>query len=225
MESGLSIDLGPSIAERSYDRIRADIVFGRLAPGRRLRLDMLARAYGASVSTLREILSRLSSDGFVVAEGQRGFEVAEASAAHFRDVASLRLLLERHAIARSFAAGDLDWEAGVVAAHYKLATLERRMLAGDRSETELWKRYDREFHQALIAACGSQVLLDAYEGVFDHYLRYQMVAVVFRGAVAADEHRALLDAALARDTDRAAAVLQAHIMGCVADTLARGMLK
>ena len=99
----------------------------------------------------------------------------------------------------SFAAGDLEWESRVVAAHHKLAVMERRMLAGDRDETELWKRYDREFHQTLIEACGSQTLLDLYAGVFDQYLRYQMVAVVFRGEIAAEEHRLLLDCALARD--------------------------
>ncbi|MDF2971901.1 MAG: GntR family transcriptional regulator, partial [Microvirga sp.] len=62
----MSIELmATSIADRAYDRIRADIVFGRLAPGLRLRLDRLAEDYGASVSTLREILSRLSSEGLV----------------------------------------------------------------------------------------------------------------------------------------------------------------
>ena len=72
-------------------------------------------------------------------------------------------------------------------------------VAGEQAETELWKRYDREFHQCLIEACGSQTLLDLYGGVFDQYLRYQMVAVVFRGAIAAEEHRSLLDCALERD--------------------------
>jgi DNA-binding FadR family transcriptional regulator len=45
--------LATSIADRAYDSIRADIVFGRLVPGARLRLDRLAGEYGASVSTLR----------------------------------------------------------------------------------------------------------------------------------------------------------------------------
>ena len=101
----------------------------------------------------------------------------------------MRLLLETYALPLSFAAGDLEWESRVVAAHHKLAFMERRMVAGDQAETELWKRYDREFHQSLIEACGSQTLLDLYGGVFDQYLRYQMVAVVFRGQIAAEEHK------------------------------------
>jgi DNA-binding GntR family transcriptional regulator len=221
----MSIELvAASIADRAYDRIRSDIVFGRLTPGLRLRLDRLAAEYGTSVSTLREILSRLSSEGLVIAEGQRGFRVAPVSPAGFEDVAAMRLLLETYALPLSFAAGDLEWESRVVAAHHKLAFMERRMIAGDQEGMELWKRYDREFHQVLIEACGSQTLLDLYGGVFDQYLRYQMVAVVFRGEIAAKEHKLLLDCALARDADKACAILDQHVNGCVAYTLESGAL-
>jgi len=222
----MSIELvAASIADRAYDRLRADIIFGRLQPAARLRLDRLAKAYGASISTLREILSRLSSEGLVVAEGQRGFQVAPVSPAGFEDVAAMRLLLETYALPSSFAAGDLEWESRVVAAHHKLAFMERRMMAGEREGTELWKRYDREFHQMLIEACGSQTLLDLYAGVFDQYLRYQMVAVVFRGEIAATEHRTLLDCALSRDAVRACDVLARHVNECVAHTLDSGALR
>ena len=213
-----------SIADQAYDRIRKDIIFGRLAPASRLRLERMASGYGASVSTLREIFGRLSSEGLVVAEGQRGFQVAPVSRNGFRDVAAMRLLLETYAIPLSFAAGDLEWESRVVAAHHKLAVLERRMLAGDQTEAETWKRYDREFHYTLIDACGSPTLLDLYTGVFDQYLRYQMVAVVFRGAVAAAEHRRLLDCALSRDETGASEVLAQHVNGCVAYTIEGDLL-
>ncbi|UIJ72650.1 GntR family transcriptional regulator [Aurantimonas sp. HBX-1] len=213
-----------SIAERSYDAIRADIVFGALAPGGRLKLSELAERYGTSVSTLREIFGRLASEGLIRSESQRGFEVAPISARHLQDVASLRLLLERHALAMAFKAGDLDWEGNVVAAHHKLSVIERRMLAGEPVERAVWKGYDREFHLALIAACGSQELIDAYVGVYDHYLRYQMVAFVFRGAVASDEHRGLMQAAVARDTEAALGLLDRHVSGCVTHTLGLGIL-
>jgi DNA-binding GntR family transcriptional regulator len=217
--------LATSIADRAYDRIRADIIFGRLAPALKLPLDRLASEYGAGVSTLREILSRLSSEGLVIARGQRGFQVAPVSPAGFQDIAAMRLLLETYALPMSFAAGDLEWESRVVAAHHKLAFMEGRMMAGDREGTQLWKRYDREFHQVLIEACGSETLLDLYGGVFDQYLRYQMVAVVFRGEIAAREHRILLDCALSRDAGRACQVLDRHVNGCVAHTVESGALR
>jgi DNA-binding GntR family transcriptional regulator len=215
----------PTIGENAYRRIRTDIIFGRLAPRQKLKLEKLRDAYGASISTLREILNRLSSEDLVVAEGQRGFEVAPVSVDNLREIAALRLLLESHALRQSFALGDMEWEGRVVAAHHKLATLERRMREGDRSETELWKRYDWEFHQALISACGSKVLTDTHAAAFDKYLRYQMIALSFRGDIAAEEHRILLDCALNRDAERACAVLIRHVEGGVEHALATGTIR
>ncbi len=214
----------PSVGETAYRRIRADIVFGRLAPGQKLKLDVLKEAYGVSVSTLRELLNRLASEGLVEAEGQKGFLVAPVSAINLREIAAMRLLLESHALAQSFGAGDMEWEGRVVAAHHKLALMERRMLSGDRGEPELWKRYDWEFHHALISACGSRVLHETHAAIYDKYLRYQMVAVVFRGEIAAEEHKLLLDCAMARDTARAIAILSTHVDACVDHTATAGNL-
>jgi DNA-binding GntR family transcriptional regulator len=205
--------------EAAYRHLRTDIVLGRLAPGTKLGLDGLRGLYDAGVGTLREALNRLASEGLVLAEGQRGFTVAPVWAEDFQEIADLRLLLERPAIRLSFAAGDLDWEGRVVGAHHKLAVLERKLLAGEAADAALWKRCDREFHHALIQSCGSAVLLETYAAAYDRYLRYQMVAVVFRGAVAADQHAALLDCALTRDAARAGQVLEAHVAGCVDQVL------
>ena len=215
----------PTIGENAYRRIRSDIIFGRLEPGQKLKLERLRDAYGASISTLREILNRLSSESLVVAEGQRGFEVAPVSVENLREIAALRLLLEEHALEQSFAAGDMEWEGRVVAAYHKLATLERRMREGDHSETELWKRYDWEFHQALISACGSTVLMETHAGVFDKYLRYQMIALSFRGDIAAEEHKIMHDCALDRDARRAREVLVRHVEGGVEHALATGSIR
>jgi DNA-binding GntR family transcriptional regulator len=211
-----------AIGEGVYRRIRQDIIFGRLAPSQKLKLDALRARYGASVSTLREILNRLCSEGFVVAEGQRGFEVEPVTAEGFREVAGMRLLLECHALEASFANGDLEWEGSVVAAHHKLSALETRMAAGDRTDAELWKRYDREFHRALVSACASDVLLETHASIYDKYLRYQMVADIYRGEIAAREHRQLLNCAMERDFAGARTALVRHVEDCVESALARG---
>ncbi len=213
-----------SIAESCYRRIRTDIIFGRLAPAQRLRLESLKDSYDTSVSTLRAILNRLSSEGFVVAEGQRGFEVAPMSDADLKEIAALRLLLETHALEQSFAFGGMNWEAQLVSSHYKLARMEQIMASGDASRAEEWKRYDWEFHQALISACGSRLLMETHATVFDKYLRYQMVALSYRGDVAEKEHKQLLDAALARNATEAKAILIKHIDGGVQHALAGGTL-
>jgi GntR family carbon starvation induced transcriptional regulator len=99
-----------SAGDSGYHRIRSDIIFGVLTPSGRLKLDSMKEDYGVSVSTLREILNRLASEGFVVAEGQRGFEVAPVSIQNLRELAQLRILLEHHAMTESFRAGDMEWE-------------------------------------------------------------------------------------------------------------------
>ena len=205
-----------SVGETTYRRVRADIVGGRLVPGQKLTLDRMRDAYGTAISTLRELLNRLASEGLILAEGSRGFEVASISPANLREIAGMRLLLECHALRSSFESGDMEWEGRVVAAHHKLASMERRMAAGDRSQEEDWRRYDREFHQALISACGSRVLLEMHAGIYDKYLRYLMLASVFRGEPVAVEHRKLLAFALARDWRGAQATTITHIQDCVA---------
>jgi DNA-binding GntR family transcriptional regulator len=210
--------------EKAYQRIRSDILFGRLEPQQRLKLDGLKDDYGVGLSTLRELLNRLTSEGLIVAEGARGFEVAPVSPKNFKEIANLRQLLECHAMEQSFALGDMEWESRVVSTHHKLSAMENRVLQGDRSATLLWKRYDWEFHHALLSACGSKVLLDTHSAVYDKYQRYLIIAVVFRGDIAAREHRQLLECALKRDTKAAQAVLTKHIQDCVTYTLSKGKL-
>ena len=211
------------VGETTYRRIRTDVISGRLGPGQKLTLDRMKEVYGASVSTLREILNRLSSESLIKAEGAKGFEVMPTSRENFRQVASMRQLLECHALKESFEAGDMEWEGRVVAAHHKLAQVEKRMATGGRSDAETWKRYDWEFHHALISACGSQVMLDTHAMIYDRYLRYQMIAAVYGGEAASGEHRTLLKSALAHDWRTAQKALTTHVQDCV-DHLVRGGL-
>jgi DNA-binding GntR family transcriptional regulator len=205
-----------TVGQRTYSKIRADIVNGRLSPGRKLTLERMHHAYGTSVSTLRELFSGLASEGLLVAEGSRGFRVPDVSSANLREIAAMRLLLEGHGLRESFARGDIEWEGRVVAAHHVLASTEARLAAGEAVPAEQWRRYDWGFHLALISSCGSCVLLETYTSICDKFLRYQMLAAVFRGQVAADEHRVLLECALARDWARAQKTLATHVDDCVA---------
>jgi DNA-binding GntR family transcriptional regulator len=165
-------------------------------------------------------LNRLASEGFVQAAEQRGFFVRPVSAADLTEIAELRILLECSALETSIACGDADWEGNLVAAHHKLHLIEQKMLDGDTTQKELWKRYDWEFHQALIQACNSQNLLSLHGTIFDKYLRYQMLVLTYRGADAVLEHKTMFDAALARDTTTAKAALETHIRLGLDHTLA-----
>ncbi len=189
-----------SVADDGYARIRADIIFGRLKPSQRLRLEVLRQDYGLSVTTLREVLNRLASDRLVVAEGKRGFEVAPISVENLKELADLRLILECHALDQSFARADVEWEGRVVSAHHKLAATEKLMTVADRLDRAMEAIRQRipsgidlklRLGDADGNACGD---VRSIFSIPDDHLR-----VPRRGACA--QHRALLDCALKRDAD------------------------
>jgi DNA-binding GntR family transcriptional regulator len=201
-----------TVGDDGYRRIRSDIIFGHLQPDQKLRLEALKERYGVSISTLREILSRLSSEGLVVAEARRGFEVAPVSAADLRELAELRILLESYAIEKSFERGDTEWEGRVVSAHHKLAVVEQR-LGSSKRDNALWKRYDEEFHQALISNCGSTALMEAHRRANR------------RGTEPIKQHRQLMESALDRDSKKAKAILVVHVNNCVEHAIAGAKLR
>lgn len=202
-----------TVGASTYERIRHDIIFGSLRPGVKLKLDPLRKNYGVSVTTLREILNRLVSEGFVRAEEQRGFFVSSVSRVDLIEISNLRILLECTALRDSIELGDEDWEGQLVAAHHKLSLLEKKMMNGDEGQKETWKRYDWEFHLATIRACNSQNLLSLHSTVYNKYLRYQMLILTHRGQEAADEHKTIFEASLARNVELAQQELKTHILG------------
>ena len=208
-----------TVGQSTYERIKHDIIFGNLAPGMKLKLNGLKTEYAASVSTLREALNRLASDGFVSAEEQRGFFVTQVSKDDLSEISKLRILLECHALRHSVENGDTDWEGDLVAAYHKLNVMERRMQSGDETEKELWKRYDWEFHLTLIRACNSKNLLELHTVLFWKYLRYQMLVLTYRGNEAAQEHKDIFEAAIVRDSESAARRLKEHITNGLVHTL------
>ena len=213
-----------TVGEVAFRRIRQDIISGVLPPGSRIRLEQAKDRYLVSVPTLREILSRLATENLVVAEGQRGFQVSPASRRELLELADLRILLECHAIELSFTAGDLDWEARLVAAHHKLSAIEASLLKGDSSRTVDWVRFDWEFHQALVSSCNSATLMIALSSVFDRFLRYHLLAESFRGKPVVDDHRRLFELAMQRDVAAAQAMLVQHVQNGAEHVLESGRI-
>ncbi len=203
-----------TLTEAIYARLRNDILLGVLRPGDKLKLDSMRLNYDASVNTLRETLSRLVSDGLVANEGQRGFTVVPVSLADLRDITEMRRLLECHAARLSVQHANLDWESRLVAAYHKLSKVEEMIDTDPAKYGPLLETYNRDFHSAIISACGSRWLLNFHGIMYDQSLRYRMLAFQvqnFPREQSRREHREILDAALARDVNRLVAVLGTHI--------------
>jgi DNA-binding GntR family transcriptional regulator len=132
-----------------------------------------------------------------------------------KEVARLRILLERDGARQSIERGGVTWEGDLVAAHHRLAHIEQRMRAGETVHFDSWRRADWEFHQALLAACGSRLHRNLHKAAFDQYRKIVQVeyrTLGFRGDQIIAEHNAILNAALARDADACAIALEDHIL-------------
>jgi DNA-binding GntR family transcriptional regulator len=202
---------GSTLATTICDRVRADILGGRHEPGAKLRLEDLRAEFGVSWSPLREALSRLVAEGLIQTEGQRGYRIAPVSKAALAEVLRLRLMLESMALRESIEKGDDAWEAEVLSAHHRLAKLEDSRW--EEASAQDWERWHRTFHDALISACQSPILLQfcaQLHDLNDRYRRLFLSAHKFDRDVAA-EHRALVQATLARDAAKACKLLERHI--------------
>ena len=208
-----------TISAITYDLIKRDIIFTKLKPSAKLKLDNLKNNYNASLSTIRETLNRLASEGFVKAEEQRGFFVNPFSKEDLIEIANLRILLECHAIKLSIDKGDTDWEGNLVASHHKLQLLEKETQKDYKKNKEEWKKYDWEFHLALISNCGSYNLLNLHSILYDKYIRYQMAVTEYRGKDAEEEHKIIFEAALNRNPEEASKTLETHILKGLEHTL------
>ncbi|MFG1495483.1 GntR family transcriptional regulator [Saccharospirillum sp. HFRX-1] len=195
-----------------YEQMRNALIYGSYEPGQKLKIDVLKREFSAGQNAIREALVRLSVEGLVVAEDQKGFRVAPAGLDELKDLAYMRNLLESEAVGRSIEVGDLEWEGRVAAAMRKLHRTEEALLNNETS-VELWTRYDQEFHLALMSACGSKLMIRTYQDLFLKYRQYvvrELKTQGFRGREIIAEHLAIGEAALARDKEGCLALLREH---------------
>ena len=204
---------GRSLAEDVYDALRADILFGRRLPASRVQLNEIAEEHGVSLSVVREAVTRLASEDLVEATPQRGFRVRPLSVEHLQDLTWVRVQLESLALRESIAKGDVTWEANLVAAHHRLAVTPTYFEDGTGNLD--WLTAHSGFHAALAAAAGSPILERLRRQLYDAAELYRMWSSNLpqhptREHVD-DEHRAIFEAALARDADRAVELVTRHL--------------
>lgn len=202
----------PSKASHTLRRLRSDIVAGVLAPGQKLSFKLLTANYQVGLSPLREALCQLVGHGLVTLESQRGFRVAPVSLADLEDVVAVRKLMEVYAFGLSVERGNAPWRAGLHAAHERFALVAAK--AGDpRPINEVWEVAHRDFHFALIGACGSPSLLGFCHRIYDRFDRYRRIAIPRQSFMAniARDHAEMTEAAVAGHKDEAQVLLQNHL--------------
>lgn len=205
-----------------FDKIREDILEGRLAPGTRLRLNPLAQQHGVSPTVVREVLTRLSEQGLVLSRPLVGFCVVSLSHEDLEDLAETRVEIEGLAVRRSVEKGDLSWESRLVAAHHVLARTPVKTSEGAIFDRE-WEAAHADFHRALMTGSGRPRLAAIAISLWDASGLYRRWSQSFDpGRALPEEHAAILRAALSRDADLAESLLAAHISRTM-DALRKGL--
>ena len=201
---------GRSLTEDVYQDLRRRILHGELAPGTRMHLGDLAQSSEVSLGVVREAVTRLASEGLLHATPQSGFRVPTLSPEHLADLTWARCHIEGLTVGESITHGDTDWEANLVAAHHVLSVTAP--LSSD-GINPAWMVAHRRFHTALAAGCPNDTMLEIRQRLFDEAELYRHWSARGVGSKRdiATEHADLLAAALGRDPDTAARLLQDHL--------------
>lgn len=208
-----TVPVSSSRTQDVYERLRAELLNGRAEPATRLKINDLCRAHGVSLSAVREALSRLTSEGLVVAEPQRGFSVAPVSADELTDLTQVRTQIECLCLERAIAVGDVDWEARIVAAFHYLSRTPERDANDPESMSDARSAAHAAFHDALAGGCDSPWLLRLRATLYVQSERYRRLSISFKG-IARDlnrEHQEIMEATLARNAKRARRLMTKHL--------------
>ena len=190
-----------SIIESS---LREAILDGRLPSGTAVRQQELADLFGVSRMPVREALRQLEAQSLLTVVQHKGAVVAPLITCNAVETYALRSVLEGFALRLSIPL--LDDNDLAMAAQY----IEQ--LEGQTSYAEI-ARLNRLFHMSLYHKAPNAKLLDLIERELneeERFLRFHLSSMGL-GKLTQDDHRAMLDAAKAKDIDQAVLLLETHL--------------
>jgi DNA-binding GntR family transcriptional regulator len=202
-----------SLTQRAYDLLREALLDCRFEPGEPLRIGELCKRLEASQGAVREALSRLTSEGLVEARPQRGFRVTPISAEDLRDLTAARIEIEELCLRHAIDAGDVRWEARLIAAFHQLSRTPPLEPGQPRRFDRRFVALHHSFFDVLVSSCDSLWLGRVRQMLQIQELRYHgrspPPAPGERDLVG--ELREVMEAAIAREADRACKLLAAHM--------------
>ncbi len=209
----MALDQPGSLTEAVYRTMRADLLACRTPPGDKLRIAVLCERHGASSGAVREALSRLSAEGLVILEPQRGFHAATISAEELCDLTFARVEIEGLCLRLAIEHGELAWEERLLSSAHRLRRINMRAHDDVERVSEEWAQEHDAFHEALVQACPNQTLLQLRRQLYARSERYRRLSVPLANMTRdiEREHRGLMSAALDRNIARAVSALEDHI--------------
>jgi DNA-binding GntR family transcriptional regulator len=188
------------------EKLREDILAGRLSPGSRLIESDLTARFAVSRGPVREALRRLAADGLIDHVPHRGALVRRLTAREISEFFQIRVEME--ALAARLAA-----ESDAADARARFAAAIQPILADEARRLPDYLCENAAFHEALMALAGNRQLRDLAMRLHLPLIMAQVADVLTSDVLEASirEHRAIAQAILARDPGEAAARMRAHL--------------
>jgi DNA-binding GntR family transcriptional regulator len=196
-----------SVVDQVYTAIRERISSGSLPRGARVHQEDLAEDLGVSRTPVREALRRLAAEGLVEMRTNRGARVADVDQVGMRVSYEARTVIEpgaaRLAATRRPPEPIARMRAAVAAQRRSLRNVQRSFEA------------NREFHLALAAASGNDVLVQFAERLWvariGETIYERQVRTQERMLLDVREHELIIEAIEAGDARRAESLARRHL--------------
>lgn len=200
--------VAPALYERVAEQLRARIFSHELEPGSWIDETVLAKEFGISRTPLREALKVLAAEGVVQLKPRRGAYVAAVSEQDLDQIFPVIALLE------SRCAREATLRAGA-ADRQRLRDLHAELeVCASRNDADRFFEVNQTFHVALQDLAGNRWLKQLIEETrqFVKLTRRDSLNRAGRLSQSLAEHRALLDAILAGDAERAERLMHDHLL-------------
>lgn len=202
-----------SLTHTVYQQLRAAVLACRIRPGEKVIIGDVCRSHQVSLGAVREALSRLTAEGLVIAEPQRGFRVAPVSESDLRQLTEARIEMERLCLWRSIANGTDAWAARIVDAFQDLSRTPERAADDPSVASEDWAEAHGRFHEALVDGADNLWFLRLRSILYAQSERYRRLSIPLarKKRDLGSEHGEIMEATLARDADLACDRLEEHL--------------
>lgn len=187
--------------------LREAILDGEISTGRRLREEELAREFGVSRTPVREALQQLSSEGLVDTSLHQGAIVTQLTTEDILAIYVVREALE--GVSARLAARRATPEHGQLL----LAIVNEMETITDSGDATEFARLNLQFHAELRRAANNSHL-DRFLAQIEHAVRrFGQTTFAYPGRAESTvrEHRAIVEAVIQRDPERAEALAIEHM--------------
>lgn len=191
----------------AYEYIKSRILDGVLRPAQRLVESQLAEEIKVSRNTVKKVLLQLEQEHLIVIENNKGAKVLSLSIEEIQEYYEIRKVLEI-LVVKAAVEHITD-----VALHLMGDIFAKMCEFRDKQDYDSYSRCNSRFHDIIYEASGKSVAVNMIKGIKIQLTRFRFRTMLVPGRSddSIREHKALLDAFIAKDCKAAVIAIETHI--------------